>query len=179
MNISSNTVYLQLMVFNFCICSYSCVKAWWWPESGVQTGYHLIKCFEKYALVVTASIDKYYTYVPILINIISYIFILIHIVPYILILINIYLYIDIDKYCTIYIYWYWLKKYSTVYIDIDKCCTIYFNIDKYCTVSIIKCWYVTSQKCHLSSNCSWLFVNLFPTVGCRHDPQHNATVSAA
>jgi len=90
------------MVFNFCICSYSCIMVWW-SESRVETSYHLKKLFANFVCWLWVQIlINIIPYVPILINtsIISYIliYIYIYIVPYILILINILpIYIDIDK----------------------------------------------------------------------------------
>jgi len=40
------------MVFTFCIHSYFCVMAWWWPEFRVETRCHVIKLFAKCVLVV-------------------------------------------------------------------------------------------------------------------------------
>jgi len=52
--------YLQLMVFSVCMCSDSCIMAWWWPESRVEAGCHLIKLFAKCVLVVIENTDRYY-----------------------------------------------------------------------------------------------------------------------
>ena len=53
-------VELQLIVFSFCIHSYLCIMAWWWPEFRVQARCHVIKLFAKCVLVVIVNLEGYY-----------------------------------------------------------------------------------------------------------------------
>jgi len=50
---------VKLIVFIFCIYSFSCITAWWWPEFRVETGCHVVKLFVKFVLFVTENTDRY------------------------------------------------------------------------------------------------------------------------